>query len=251
MIRLPVIPHILLVFITCLALFSTSAAHAQTATIQVTNSTNATLRFEFERRLSPPAMVSVEVPPGESRRLQIPSGVVSLLVEAPFASQDAFYQDQDVLERGGDYEMVIDASVFGLSRLTDDRRPGQDTGGGLPVTPERIYAACARMSSSGQVWILYNPAVTTSRTVYYAVAGGYLCSEDGRSVYAPRGGEYRHYACTGSHGSCLRDEGWDGRWTGPDEEYTMRFEGRDRIARERDFDWTVSTSSPWRLIQLL
>jgi hypothetical protein len=48
----------------------------------------------------------------------------------------------------------------------------------------------------------------------------------------------------------VRDDGWDGQWTGPDEEFTLRFEGRDRFARERDFDWTVSSSSPWRMIQL-
>lgn len=226
-------------------LWSPGGAQAQTAAITVTNSTNATLRFEFERRLSPPAIVSAEVPPGETRTLQIPSGAVSLLIEAPYAAQDAFYQDQDVLERGGQYEMEVHASLFGRARLADDQRPGQDS-----ITPDRIYAACAGMAASGQVWILYNPARTSSRTVYHDVAGGFLCSEDGSSVYAPRGGDYRHYACTGSHGNCVRDAGWDGRWTGPDDTYTLRFEGRDRPARERDFDWTISTSSPWRLIQL-
>ncbi|MFV1875943.1 hypothetical protein [Nioella sp.] len=233
----------------CAALFLclafTISAQAQTATLIVTNSTNATLRFEFERTLSPPSLVTATIPPGETHTLQVPSGAVSLLVEAPFASQDAFYQDQDVLDRGGRYELAIHASLFGVSRLTDDMRPAENS-----ITPERIYAACAAMSSSGQVWILYNPAMTTSRTVYFDVPGGYLCSEDGSSVYAPRGEAYRHYACSGSHSGCVRDDGWDGQWTGPYEEYTLLFEGRDRFARERDFDWTVSSSAPWRMIQL-
>jgi len=98
-------------------------AQGLTANVSMDNATNATLVLAFIRDRDPGEFRAVTLQPGESRHVEVPAGVVTMTITAPYSRTDLRYVGTDTLSVGGLYEFVLTESSLGVTSLRDDLSP--------------------------------------------------------------------------------------------------------------------------------
>jgi hypothetical protein len=222
-----------------------SSAQERQATMMLNNATQATLLIEFVRDANRSEFVVVTLQPGENRNVQVPSGVVTMTVTAPYASADLRYVATEALSTAQSYDVVLTAQGLNVANLRDDLRPG-GAGQGGGGEAGSIYAACNGISASAEIWFIYNPNNNLSRATYLR-SGSYLCGDDGSSAYRS-GAPLQNYSCTASYRDCERNPGWDAR-PGSEVVYSNEtYEGVSRPTERRNFVWEFGDYADWQLI---
>lgn len=223
---------------------SQGQAQERVATMQMTNSTNATLVMEFVRDADRRDFRVVQLEPGEYRAVHVPAGIVTLTIRAPHSDADFRFSETEALNTGSTYELVFTPQAFGLAQLSNDRlNSGQ---GGTDNETAEIYNACIDSDENTAVWFMYNPINTLSRSIYFQ-SGNYLCHEEGTGAYGT-GAVLRYYDCDASFRNCEREEIWDANLSAEEPGANEYYNGVVRTVARRDVIFLNPDLASWRVI---